>query len=259
MAQDHTLMASRYELKYIIPKHIALEMRDFVRQHLELDEFCAGRPDSSYPIHSLYLDSDDWGLYWDTINGNKNRYKLRVRYYTDDPKTPVFYEVKRRMKDVILKQRCGIKRGFEQLPLSGHLPERVHLASPNKATDLKAIHNFVELMLRRNAKAKMHVAYDREAYVNDYNNEFRVTFDRNVRVEPDPEARMTTKMKHPYDCTQGLVILELKFTNRFPDWYRDLLRAFHVPLMSASKYCEGSTLHFCRDLPEPDKVRNILL
>ena len=133
MAQDHTLMASRYELKYIIPEHIALQMRDFVRQHLELDEFCVRQKASSYPIHSLYLDSDDWCLYWDTINGNKNRYKLRVRYYTDDPKTPVFYEVKRRMKDVILKQRCGVKRGFEQFPLSGHLPEREHLASPNKA------------------------------------------------------------------------------------------------------------------------------
>ena len=251
-------MASRYELKYLLPEDLALRMRDFVRQHLELDEFCAGKPDSSYPIHSLYLDSDDWRIYWDTINGNKNRYKLRVRYYSDNPKTPVFFEVKRRMKDVILKQRCGVKRGFEQILLSGHLPAAEHL-SGGKPKELKAIHSFIELMLRTNAKPKMHVAYDREAYVNDYNNDFRVTFDRNVRVEPDPEARMTTQMRDPYDCTNGLVILELKFTNRFPYWYRDLVRAFHLPLMSASKYCEGAALHFGRNLPEPDKMRNMCL
>lgn len=251
-------MASRYELKYLIPEPLALEMRDFVRQHLDLDEFCAGKQSLSYPIHSLYLDSDDWRIYWDTINGNKNRFKLRVRYYSDDPKTPVFYEVKRRMKDIILKQRCGIKRGFEQLPLSGHLPQSEHLAS-NKAKDLKAISAFVELMLRTNAKPKMHVAYDREAYVNDYNNEFRVTFDRNVRVEPDPHARLSTKMHDPYLCSDGLVILELKFTNRFPYWYRDLIHAFNLPLMGASKYCEGTALHLTRDLPEPDKIRNMYL
>ena len=39
MAQDHTLMASRFELKYIIPERVALQVRAFIQQHLEVDEF----------------------------------------------------------------------------------------------------------------------------------------------------------------------------------------------------------------------------
>ena len=45
-----------------------------------------------------------------TINGDKNRYKLRLRFYEDNPHAPVFFEIKRRMNDAIMKQRCGIKR-----------------------------------------------------------------------------------------------------------------------------------------------------
>src|SRR6185295_12062691 len=98
MAQDHTLMASRLELKYLIPNRVAWKVRDFIQQHLELDEFGVGKPNLSYPIHSLYLDSDDWKIFWQGNNGNKNRFKLRIRYYNDSPKTPVFWEIKRRMK-----------------------------------------------------------------------------------------------------------------------------------------------------------------
>jgi len=45
-----------------------------------------------------------------------------IRYYNDSPRTPVFFEIKRRMKDVILKQRCAIKRGGEEHVLAGHVP-----------------------------------------------------------------------------------------------------------------------------------------
>lgn len=83
-------MASRYELKYLISSELALKVRDFVRQHLELDEFSEGQPDSSYPIHSVFLDSDDWKIYQRTVNGDKNRFKLRIRYYTENKKVPVF-------------------------------------------------------------------------------------------------------------------------------------------------------------------------
>src|ERR1019366_9738624 len=131
MSQDHTLMESRYELKYLIPNALALQVRDFVQQHLEIDEYGACQPDLSYPVHSLYLDSDDWKIYWRTINGDKNRFKLRIRYYNDSPRTPVFFEIKRRMKDVILKQRCAIKRGGEEQVLARHVPGVEVFASNN--------------------------------------------------------------------------------------------------------------------------------
>jgi VTC domain len=256
MSQDHTLMESRYELKYLIPNMLALQVRDFVQQHLEIDEYGACQPDLSYPVHSLYLDSDDWKIYWRTINGDKNRFKLRIRYYNDSPRTPVFFEIKRRMKDVILKQRCAIKRGGEERVLAGHLPAPDYFASNNPAERF-SLERFLELMLDLNAKPKMHIAYAREAYVSPFNNEVRLTMDRAVRAQPRFGGHLITSMETPFLCTSDTVILELKFTGRFPNWYRDLVRTFDCFQTGAAKYVEGTTLYLGRDLHERDVARNL--
>src|SRR5437868_13860700 len=146
MAQDHTVMASRFELKYLIPNDVALRVRDFIQQHLDLDEFGVGKPDLSYPVHSLYLDSDDWKIYWRTINGDKNRYKLRIRYYSENPSVPVFFEIKRRMKDVILKERCGVRREAVPHVLAGHFPPR-ELIVTNSPEEHQALNEFMRLMV----------------------------------------------------------------------------------------------------------------
>ena len=258
-------MASRYELKYLIPHSLALRVRAFVQQHLELDEFGVGMPNLSYPVHSLYLDSDDWKIYWRTLNGDKNRFKLRVRYYNESVKTPVFWEIKRRMKDVILKQRCGVKRPFAARVLNGQLPDRTEMIAPDNPEEQKAIQEFFRLQFDLGASGKMHVAYDREAYVSAHNNEFRVTFDRNVRVATRFDQLLTTKMTKPFCCTgpgtnpDDVVILELKFTERFPDWYRELVRAFNLMQAGAAKFAEGTLMYAGKDLPAKDVIRNMLL
>jgi hypothetical protein len=241
MAQDHTLMASRFELKYLIPEHTALKVREFVQQYLQLDDFGFGKPNLSYPVHSLYLDSDDYELHRRTVNGDKNRYKLRVRYYNENPNTPVFFEIKKRMKDIILKERGTVRRSGVAKILSGFLPEDGDMKG-NNPEERQAILRFIQLMADVNAKPKMHVAYDREAYVNNFNNEVRVTMDRNVRGMFRPSGELVTDMPEAVICTTDMVILELKFTGRFPAWYRDLVRHFNCMQTGAAKYLETVAL-----------------
>lgn len=258
MSQDHTLMASRYELKYLISSELALQVRDFVRQYLELDEYSVGQPNDSYPIHSVYLDSDDWKIYQRTINGDKNRFKLRIRYYTENRKVPIFFEIKRRMKDVILKQRAGVRADAVQELLNGQMPLPEQLINPCPE-DFQAIQDFQRLMLELNAKPKMQVSYDREAYVNNFNNEVRLTLDRNVRGVPRDVWIHTTQTDGAFICTKDVVILELKFTHRFPIWYRDLVETFNLPQCGAAKYVESTSLYQGRNRPEIDIIRGLVL
>jgi len=67
-------------------------MRPFVQGHIDIDEYSATQTNLCYPTLSLYLDSDDLATYWWTINGNKNRFKLRLRYYDEQPNSPVFFD-----------------------------------------------------------------------------------------------------------------------------------------------------------------------
>ena len=231
------MQQSRFELKYIISEPTALLARDFVRSYLDMDEYSVGRPNYSYPVHSLYLDSDDLKLYWTTINGDKNRYKLRLRYYSTQQDTPVFFEIKRRMNNCILKQRGGVRQDCVESLLAGHLPDPGQLISksPNQ---MMAVQRFCHLAGSIHAKPKVHIAYLREAYVSD-NDEVRVTLDREVVAEPNLDPCVKTKLEHPVGSFDKNVILELKFTNRFPDWFRELVRVCNVMQCGAAKYVES--------------------
>ena len=232
------LQLQRFELKYIINEPIALAIRDYVRTQLDLDEFSVGKPNFSYPVHSLYLDSDDLHLYQSTINSEKNRYKLRLRFYSDQPAAPVFFEIKRRVDGAILKQRCAVKRQAVDSILAGHMPDPEHLES-KEPKHFFALQRFCELMMLLEAKPKVHVGYLREAWLPHDDNSVRVTMDRQVRDDPEPTARLSTQMLNPVLVFGDSVILEIKFTGRFPAWLAEMVRAFNLRKSSAAKYVDG--------------------
>jgi len=240
MTQDK-LQAQRFELKYVISEELALSVRDFVASYLEIDEFGATLQNLSYPVHSLYLDSPDMKLYKATINGDKNRFKLRLRFYENRSDAPVFFEIKRRMNNTIAKQRGGVRRDAVDGLLTGQLPAPEHLIS-KEPKQLVALQNFCRLVSNLEAKPKAHIAYLREAWISRYDNSVRVTMDRDVRCDPEPTARLSTDLTRPITVFGTKVILELKFTNRFPDWFKDLVRVFGLMQCGAAKYVDGVTL-----------------
>jgi SPX domain protein involved in polyphosphate accumulation len=240
MAEDR-MQLQRFELKYRIRQEaVALAVRDFVSMYLEVDEYGATLPHFSYPVHSLYLDSPSLKLYWDTINGTKNRYKLRLRFYENRPEAPVYFEIKRRMNNIIAKQRGGVKREAVPLLLAGQLPEPGHLVSRDPK-HLMALENFCHLAQSIRATPCTHIAYLREAWLSSHDNSVRVTLDRQVRTEPVNSDELSTEMRAPHYVFGTDIVLELKFTNRFPNWFGDLVRHFGLQQCGAAKYVEGVT------------------
>lgn len=238
---QNSFQQQRFELKYLIKEEITLPMRDFIQEYLELDDYGVGQPTLAYPVHSVYLDDDGLQTYHDTINGNKNRFKLRLRYYDDRPDSPVFFEVKARVDKCIIKYRCGVKREAVPLLVSGQLPDTDQLIS-REPKQLVAIQRFNELQLKLNARPKAHNTYMREAWVSPHDNSVRVTFDRQVKIEPYFRTQAPVEMKNPVRLFRGFVILELKFTNRFPDWFGTLVRHFNLVWSASAKYVGGVLL-----------------
>jgi hypothetical protein len=228
------MQQSRFELKYLIDPRTAEKVRDFVRCYLNIDEYSVGKPNFSYPVHSVYLDSDALEIYWRTVNGDKNRFKLRLRYYSDKPGAPIFFEIKRRMKDVIIKQRAGVRTENAPALLRGQLPNPEDLLS-KEPKGLVAVQRFNHLMTGLQATPRVHIFYKREAYVSD-DDTVRVTMDRDVFAEPHFAWQVKTKMVKPVESYRGVVILELKFTNRYPNWFRELVRVANATQCGAAKY-----------------------
>lgn len=229
------MQAQRFELKYVIPESITSSLRTFVSSYLELDGYAAGSDDCSYAIHSIYLDSDDLHTYHAGLRGDRNRFKLRVRFYDENPDTPVFLELKRRHKDVIQKKRCAVPRHALWEALAGD-------TSCVKQKEMDGHASFCHLMHQIAATPRSHVAYQREAWVSRDDNSVRVTIDRLVRAEPCFNLNMSTAMNNPVQVFGRNDILELKFTDRAPDWIRELVRVFHLEQSGGAKYAGGIRL-----------------
>lgn len=225
---------NRFEYKYLIQEPDARAVRDWVQQHLDRDRFADPRRNNSYPVHSLYLDNAGLDLCRATLDGHKNRFKLRVRFYDECPEHPVFFEVKRRVSDVILKQRAAVRRASALPLLAGHAPALGDLADRTDDAMAALVH-FCHLRRAAEADGRAFVSYLREAYASP-DERVRVTFDRQVRgalyrhVFALPEPRQWTQA--PVDA----VVLELKFTERFPAWMGDMVRALDLWRSRMAKY-----------------------
>jgi hypothetical protein len=235
----------RFERKFFLTERQAIQIRDYVKGYLVPDEYSATRPDFSYPVHSIYLDSKALDTYWATVHCEKSRYKLRVRFYDDNPEAPLFFEIKRRENECILKQRSAVRRSAGPLLLAGQLPQPEHLLRDTPA-QMASLQRFCYLMQRLNAGPAMHIAYSREAWMSEQTNSIRVTIDRHVRGEPWREAIFHTQLRRPIYPFGKKHVLELKFTDRFPVWFNDLVRHFDLTQTGAPKYC-GSIMETGED------------
>jgi hypothetical protein len=148
----------------------------------------------------------------------------------------LFFEIKRRENECVLKQRGVVHRRAAVLLLAGQLPGPEQVVS-NKPHHLAALQRFCHLMQQLRAGPKMHVAYLREAWVSPHGNSVRVTVDRLVRGERRHEPVFRTQMTQPVFPFGQRHVLELKFTERFPDWFKELVRHFDLLQTGAPKYC----------------------
>lgn len=238
------MLSCRYELKYRIPEGKARAIAEYVQAFLAIDRYSQDKPGHEYPISSLYFDSEKLNLCKETINKKTNRFKLRVRCYDDDPMTPCFFEIKRRLNNVILKDRARIsKDAVAAAVLNNHVPDS--LFSDHK----KILRQFQFYVAALRARPMVLVRYLRQAYEGDSMNRVRITFDRKLsyNIVDKPQVRVGGAgwQLVPMD----FVILEIKFTERYPAWLSDMVKIFDLKQSAMSKYVstirQSSELGFC--------------
>jgi VTC domain len=225
----------RYERKFVVTESTAEAVRRFVSSYLVLDEHMAGAGPEGYRVCSLYLDTPHLGLYRQSHQGIKNRYKLRIRFYDESSGGPAFLEIKKRTTETVHKLRAVVpKPAAEQLLGGGRLGTSDLLS--NGAASHRALAEFCACRDRLNADGVAFVDYHREAWVSKSAEGVRVTFDRNVvghRFQHG--AGLAPPADQSPAVTKG-VVLELKYNGRAPRWMHDLVTAFSLQRLSFPKY-----------------------
>jgi hypothetical protein len=225
-------LRSRYECKYLISPMLVPGIREFISPFMQPDRFAALLEDHRYPICSLYLDAPDLTLYQQTVNGEKHRFKLRVRTYTDYRQAPVFFEVKRKVNNIVQKRRSRTERS-EALAFLEHRLEGGAANLPTSADDLGYFAGHMELAA---ARPVVRVRYMREAYESKGGDPVRVTLDSDLSHAVTLSAELSHRDGRWVTTPVDGIILELKFTEIFPSWIGDLVRTFDLRQQPVPKY-----------------------
>lgn len=223
---------ARYEFKYILGPYEAALVEYYVNKaQLSLDRHSSN---GSYPITSLYFDTPTMGDYYDKLAGLNRRKKLRARIYADkfgDKGVDyVWMEVKEKINMNIFKHRSPI------------LPEdwnRFSGAGDNfdgsviYPTHKDKLGHFFFHFFKDNYRPHIVVRYKRKAYEGNFFSDFRLTLDSDLEAcrwedfkrgfEPDPVRKEK-------------VIMEAKFTDGLPWWFKKMLAEINLCRDAFSKY-----------------------
>lgn len=231
-----SFQASRHELKYLVSESQASAVRSEIQGLLRRDSN-TGDDENGYRVQSLYLDSRDSQCYNETLCGNKNRFKLRMRFYDDSPASPVFLEIKRRVTVIVQKKRAAVSRAAALDLLKGHAASPEMLLKDG-ADQRDGLNDFCRLRDRLAAVGKVFVDYQREAWEGACGNQYRVTFDRNVRGSIYvPGSGLTVPPRSALSGIQG-VVLEMKYTNQPAPWMNEIASRHNLQPVSVPKYVE---------------------
>ena len=230
------MQTSRWECKYIISEAKTQLVRDLVSLKLYPDEFTLNIDERGYLVTSLYLDGPDSNTYRDTVNGNRNRFKLRIRFYDEDPESPAFLEVKRRANETMTKTRAAVSKEAVERFLATGVPCSEADLLKDSDSHIRRLANFNRLVLMLDARPAAYTSYYRQGFEPLDNNETRVTFDRDLRSGVFNGRLSAADRENWRKIDVPGVILEMKFTDRPPAWMQAIVHEAELQRTGMAKY-----------------------
>jgi len=230
----------RFELKYWLTEPLAQRVLDFAQPYLNRDAHAITR--EAQRNTTLYLDTRGFRFCENHLNLSPDRSKLRIRAYGRPYSKLAFFELKRKVKTVTMKERFALPIGEVQNVLSRR-PIGCELSENARRT----LGEFVLQMCLHRAEPKLFVACFREAFESRIAGEdVRLTVDRELVYQHSsgfaftPDERRWIAIHDGEDSRpafgQRRVMLELKFNGTPPRWMVELVRHFNLQREAFSKY-----------------------
>ena len=158
----------RIEKKYIITQEQYERIKELLLLYTVEDKYGKSK------ICNLYFDSDDYCLIRNSITKPVYKDKVRLRSYnTPTGSSNVYLEIKKKYKKVVGKRRIEMKLN----DFYRYLEDKDSIKIENEQIKREIDYYFEFYKL----KSKMYISYDREAYYETSNKDFRVTFDSNIK------------------------------------------------------------------------------
>lgn len=224
---NQTNPLARHEYKYYVPvsvyQHLIKDLNNFTTP----DEYMLGR--KFYNVYSVYFDNFNLKSYCDKIDGQTNRFKIRLRFYEPDVKSgQINAEIKYKLADNSFREKIIIKHEVFKKLISGE-----SLSVDDIITNPK-LKTFVAIQKSANFWPFIRINYERQALFSKVDRNIRLTFDREVsccRVRGGNLNGSPIRV-----LPRGKMILEVKFPDYLPYWLVYILKKYSLSRSAISKY-----------------------
>lgn len=220
----------RRELKFLLPYATYEALLDSLMPYMKADSF--GR-DGKYAISSLYFDSPEHSIYWETANKLPIRQKLRLRTYEkSDRDGAAFFEIKQKVNNWVHKRRTmlTLEEGYRFVERWTE-PSIPRIDSSNE----QVVREIWQFQQTYRLAPKVIVRYERHALESLTDPELRVTFDRRLTCRSG-SLLLEADEAESHFVDPDLVIMEVKAGRSIPLWLSRMLADFECRRSGVSKY-----------------------
>lgn len=218
---DDQMIFKRYEIKYILTREQMTAVQKDMAEHMTEDVH------GHSTIRSLYFDTPDFLLARRSLEHPVYKEKLRLRGYgsvQDD--TEVFVELKKKYHSVVYKRRVGMSA----IQAKAYLNQGISHMDTQITREID-----YALELYSGIRPALLLSYERDAFYDKNNHEFRITFDRNI-LWRDCDLDLCGNVYGEALLPEDRILMEVKTADAMPLWFVHSLSRNHIYRASFSKY-----------------------
>lgn len=212
----------RYEKKYLLTESQEEEFLKELNGRMIMDKY--GR----HTICNIYFDTEDFDLIRTSLEHPLYKEKLRMRTYgvPENDEHTAFVEIKKKYDGIVYKRR----ENMSLREAEDYLYRGIH---PQKDTQiLREIDWFLKV---HPVKPRVCLTYERRAFYEDGNSQFRMTMDQNITCR-DYRLSLMEGVFGDHIIPDGTTLLEIKIPGTMPLWMSRILSKLKIYPVSISKY-----------------------
>jgi SPX domain protein involved in polyphosphate accumulation len=210
----------RVEQKYLLTEEKYLAIQSMIEQYFLQDKYYFSK------IYNLYFDNDNFDSIINSLEKPLYKSKIRLRSYGEAKQDEyLFLEMKQKYEGTVYKRRLNLTlKEFEDYINKGIFPKK-------KKQIMKEIDYQIKY---HHLHPAIFVAYDRYSYYSKDDENFRITFDYNLRGRLKNLKLKDNKDNQPY-FEENMYIMEVKSLSGLPLWFSKELSKQQIYPCSFSK------------------------
>lgn len=224
---------NRCEKKYLLNQQQYEAMLENISDYMVMDTY--NKNNQFYKISNIYYDTINNDIIRTCIDKPIYKEKLRIRSYgVPSVKDNVFVEIKKKYNGIVYKRRTQMQLKDAYQYLRGDISASYIIQNNSNINnqllgEIDYYKNFYKVV------PKVYLSYDRLAYFEKNDGDFRITFDTNITTRRE-DIRLEYGSFGELLLPENMYLMEIKINRAVPLWFVKIMSDLKIYPVSFSKY-----------------------